>query len=80
MCLAMTLKWKCAEKKNRQRIKCMMSGSLLYPLFKTSTTAKLSHCATIVFLDHSCPQIATARIIGINSFHVMFTLSIPSGH
>ena len=80
MRLAMSLKWKCAEKKNRQRIKCMMSGSLPYPLFKTSTTAKLSHCATTVFLDHSCPQIATARIIGINSLLVMFALSIPSGH
>ena len=39
-----------------EQIKCMMSGSLLYPLFKTL----LSQCAAIVFLDHSCPQIAAA--------------------
>ena len=80
ICLAITLKWKRAEKKNRQRIKCMMSGSLLYPLLRTSTTAMLSQCASIVFLDHSPPHIAAARTIGINSFLVMFAFSIPAGH
>ena len=80
ICSAEKLNPKKAQKKEKQRSRCMSEGSFAVLLLRTATTAMLSEWKQTCLPVHRSPQTAAANTTGTSSLAEMCTSCQSSGH
>ena len=70
-CLAVTFRSKTADRKAKERNRCIRDGSRAEPLLTAATTDTLSHMQYTCFPAQCMPQSATAITMGTSSLGAM---------